>query len=246
MYRELKIKTPSLAGGSELVVLAPIKPGFVPTLDSVTYKTRAKTLLGALHSGRKSSFEYRLLRALSDAVERVGVIHTVRVAVVDGVESSDDKILLSVNFDGAYEAYVRTIWQKASRLLDLIFCNTTGHVTGWDHSYDEWSTWLRSVQVETAFFYALPSVTSQDQTYLQMHERYDRWKHDSDLVRTQTVAPLAEQIAWNIFYEKKDLTNGPYAGDATTNAATIEGVRHGLQSLAGICFTAQRVSCYLK
>src|SRR4051812_6965248 len=111
MHKDLKISTPSVAGSTELLVLAPIREGFVPGLEAVTYKTRAKLLLKALHGGRKTAHEYNLFRALSDAVERVGVIHSVRVTVLE----PEDKILLSVNFDGAYEAYVRVIWQKASR-----------------------------------------------------------------------------------------------------------------------------------
>lgn len=130
MHRDVKVNTPSLAGGTELLVMAPIKRGFVPTLDSVTYTSRVKALLRGLQLSRQSQHEYRLLRVVSDAVERVGVIHTLRVLVVDGERDGEDKILLSVNFDGAYEAYVRVIWQKASRLLDLIFCNTEGYPTG--------------------------------------------------------------------------------------------------------------------
>ena len=41
----------------------------------------------------------------------------------------EDQVLLTVTFDGAWEAYVRIIWQKVSRLLDLIFCNTEGLCT---------------------------------------------------------------------------------------------------------------------
>jgi Dyp-type peroxidase family len=235
MQKDLKVRTPSLAGGSELVVLAPLRPGFVPGLDTVTYKTRAKQLLATLHAGRRGQFEHRLLRVLSDAVERVGVIHTVRVAVLE----PEDKILLSVNFDGSYEAYVRVIWQKASRLLDLIFCNSVGYVTGWDHSFDDWSRWLRSVQVETPFFYARPGVTSQDQVYLSMLERADRQRLDSDLDRTRIAVPTAEEIAWRIVAHHEDPTDTPQPAPPAppqepAPLPTGEGIRQGLQALAGL------------
>ncbi len=230
MHKEFKLNTPGLMGGSELVVMAPIKPGFVPALDSVTYKTRAKMLLRALHSGRKTSHEFQLFRALSDAVERIGVIHTVRVAVLE----PEDKIMLSVNVDGSYEAYVRVIWQKSARLLDLIFCNTVDHVTGWDHSYEEWAAWLRRVQVEIPFFYAPPNLTAPDQTYLRMLERYARRDGANDLAATQIAIPSAEQIAWDLVRKEVDPQNGPQAQTPPSVVGSREAIRQGVQGLVGL------------
>lgn len=84
MQPEFEIKTPSLAASTELLVMAPIRRGFVPSLDTITYKSRVKLLLRLLHAGRQSQHEYRPLRTMSDAVERVGVIRSLRVAVVEG------------------------------------------------------------------------------------------------------------------------------------------------------------------
>lgn len=233
MRNELKINTPSLGQGTELTVLAPIKPGFVPSLDSVTYKTRAKLLLKALHSGRRGQHEYQLFRALSDATERVGAIHTLRVAVIE----PENKILLSVNFDGAFEAYVRVIWQKASRLLDLIFCNTVDYPTGWDHSFAEWSQWLRSVQLEVPFFYAAPDRTMQDGQLLRMQERAHRRidpAGGADLLVTQLSVPSAENMAWGIVCNSADPTSTPGQPQPAMNAGKHAGVRQGLQTLAGL------------
>ena len=227
MQTEPKNPTPSLAGGTELLVLAPLRQGLVPALESVSYKTRTKLLLKALHSGRKSAHEYQLFRALSDAVERVGVIHTLRVAVLE----PQDQVLLSVNFDGAYESYVRVIWQKASRLLDLIFCNTEGYPLGWRSSHAVWRDWLRRVQVDTPFFYALPGQTYQDAQYLRMHEQSHRRGAD-DLAMARLAVPSAERIAWDIVLQGADPTAGTAAkvGDEGVRA----GIRQGLQGLAGI------------
>ena len=237
MRNELKINTPSLGQGTELTVLAPIKPGFVPSLDSVTYKTRTKLLLKTLHSGRRGQHEYQLFRALSDATERVAAIHTLRVAVIE----PENKILLSVNFDGAFEAYVRVIWQKASRLLDLIFCNTVDYPTGWDHSFAEWSQWLRSVQVEVPFFYAAPDRTMQDGQLLRMQERAYRRIAPAggaadgvDLLVTQLSVPSAERIAWGIVCNSADPTSTPGKPQPAMNAGKHAGVRQGLQTLAGL------------
>ncbi len=233
MRNELRINTPSLGQGSELTVLAPIKPGFVPSLDSVTYKTRAKWLLKTLHGGRRGQHEYQLFRALSDAAERVGVINTLRVAVIE----PDDKIMLSVNFDGAFEAYVRVIWQKASRLLDLIFCNTVDYPTGWDHSFAEWSQWLRSVQLEVPFFYAPPDRTMPDGQLLRMQERaYRRTApaDGADLLVTGLAVPSAERIAWGIVRNSADPTSTPKTPLPAKDAGAHAGVRQGLQALAGL------------
>ncbi len=229
MRKEFKLNTPSLVGGSELVVMATIKPGFVPALDSVTYKTRAKLLLKALHSGRKNSHEFQLFRAMSDAVERIGVIHSVRVAVLE----PENKILLSVNVDGSYEAYVRVIWQKSARLLDLIFCNTVDHVTGWDHSYEAWSAWLRRVQVEVPFFYAPPQVTAPDQSYWRMLERQQQ-RGAFDLQGTRLAIPSAEQVAWDVVRQQIDPQNGPQAKPPQSVVGSREAIRQGLQGLVGL------------
>ena len=47
MQHELTIKDCNLAGSSDLTVIAPIRMGFVPALDAVTYKTRVKRVLRA-------------------------------------------------------------------------------------------------------------------------------------------------------------------------------------------------------
>ena len=232
MHKALVISNPSIAGSSELVVLAPIRNGFVPGLDAVTYKTRAKLLLKALHAGRKTAHEYNLIRAVSDAVERVGVIHSLRVTVLE----PEDKILLSVNFDGAYEAYVRVIWQKTSRLLDLIFCNTEGYPLGWNHSYTEWNNWLQLRRVETPFYYSAPGLTRPDVTYLHMLERFERRDENADQNVTRLVTPDAESIAWTLVRDSIDLQSGPYMdpNPASVPPGAREGVRQGLQGLAGI------------
>lgn len=234
MQSEFEIKTPSLVASTELLIMAPIRRGFVPSLDTITYKSRVKLLLKILHGGRQSQHEYRPLRAMSDAVERVGVIRSLRVAVVEGRSDIDDRILLSVHFDGSYEAYVRTIWQRAARLLDLIFCSAEGYVTGWDSPFDDWNAWIRSVQVSTPFFYATPGLTYPDQTYLQMLERRDRGGASDELRRTQIAVPTAEEIAWSIVVDKQDPTKQDNARSAAGPMVETEVFRQNLSALAGI------------
>ena len=170
MRRDLLIKSGNLAGTSDFRVLAPIKKGFVPSNEAVTYKTRVKRVLRTTHAGRAGGFEYELARVLSNSVERVGVIHSVGIAVLE----PEDKVILTVTFDGAWEAYIRIIWQKATRLLDLVFCNCDGYVLGYESTYEEWGIWLKKAQSEAYFLYATPALTVDDTRYLGMHERVYR------------------------------------------------------------------------
>jgi len=220
MRTELIVKSKSLGGVTDLTLLAPLKEGFVPALDAVTYKTRVKRLLRTLSMGRASTHEYALLRPFSDAVERVGKIHSVRVAVVE----PEDKVLLAVSFDGAWEAYLRVLWQKVGTLLDVIFCNTKGYPSAVDTSFDEWASWVRGVQVETDFFYGIPRLTVDDVQYLRHEERDHRMNPglpDADLGAVRGSVQSVESLAWD-------------TARRLSPAAIAETVRLALQSLSVI------------
>ncbi|MBL8376749.1 MAG: Dyp-type peroxidase [Burkholderiales bacterium] len=224
MHKELIQKSKALGGVSDLTLFAPIKPGLVPSLETVTYKTRIKRLLKALNAGRSASHEYALLRPFSDAVERVGKIHSVRVVVVE----PQDLVLLAVTFDGSWQSYVRTLWEKVGPLLDVIFCNTVDYVTAVDNSYDAWAAWIDRVQSETNFFYGMPRLTVDDIEYLRRSEEISRadektleannldYRNRGQLV-TGMQTPTAEQRATDM----RDR-----AGRA------LEALRLGLQALA--------------
>lgn len=217
MRKDLIIKGRSLGGASDLTLLAPLREGLVPSLEAASYRTRTKRLLKALNAGRALSHEHALLRPFSDAVERIGKIHSVRVAVFE----PDDKVLLSVTFDGAWEAYLRVLWQKTGRLLDAIFCNTQDYVSAWDHSYDEWCAWAQRVQTETAFFYGTPSHTVDDVQYLRDAEQRTRRAADSDRDVLRSRVPSAELRA--------------YAQREVEPPATYPEVfRQGLQTVVGL------------
>lgn len=233
MRRDPIIKTCSLAGSSDLTVLAPIRKGLVPALDSVTYKTRAQRVLRTLHAGRSTAHEFELFRIMSDAVERVGRIHSVRIAVIE----PDDKVLLAVTFDGPWEAYIRVIWQKVARLLDLVFCNTEDYVYGWESSFEVWGAWLKSRQVETSFLYALPALSAHDARYLRMQERYVRQSGDlagNDLAITQMSIPSAELVADIAYKIGVDATDMGVGEKLETDDATRPAVRQGLRGLLGL------------
>ena len=217
MRTELIVNTKSLGGTSDLTLLAPIREGLVPSLESVTYKTRVKRLLKALNAGRSSSHEYALLRPFSDAVERVGRIHSVRVAVLE----PENKVLLAATFDGAWESYIRVLWQKVGSLLDVIFCNTEDYDCACENTFDVWVAWARRVQIETHFFYSIPEVSVADVRYLRSAEALIRKVPavtDLQGDAARLLAGSAEDDAWNA---------------ATSSGLQVEEtVRQGLQALA--------------
>lgn len=237
MRRDLTIKSGSLGGTSDFRVLAPIRKGFVPSLDAVTYKTRVKRVLRTLHIGRSGSHEHELARILSDAVERVGRIHSVGIAVLE----PEDKVLLHVTFDGAWEAYVRVIWQKVARLLDLIFCNTEDYVPGYTSSYEKWGEWLKASQSEAAFLYATPGLTVDDVRYLRMQERIDRREAGdrAEQLMTRVRIPSAEEIAEAGIFEIDEMygtdpTNAGFSIPLPPDVAGRPPFRHGVRSLVGL------------
>lgn len=230
MRRETSSKTCSLGGASDLTVIAPIRKGLVSALEAVTYKSRVKRVLRTLHAGRSASHESELIRVLSDAVERVGRIHSVRIAVIE----PGDQVLLAVTFDGAWESYVRVIWQKVSRLLDLIFCNTEEYVTGWDHSFDEWGRWLRRRQVETSFLYSTPGFSADDQRYLRMQEHLQRRSPDNDLHIGRVRVPSAERIARELVDHAIDMTSPVFGQTGDQHVVGRHAVRQGLRGVVGL------------
>ncbi|MDE2275564.1 MAG: Dyp-type peroxidase, partial [Burkholderiales bacterium] len=219
MRRELITKSRSLVGTSDLTLLAPITTGLVPALESISHKSRIKTLLQALNTGRSTAHEYALLRPFSDAVERVGKIHSVRVAVLEPA----NQVLLAVTFDGSWESYLRVLWQKVGTLLDIIFYDTEGYVCAYDRGYDEWAAWVRRVQVETHFFYGTPALTVGDVPLLQAEERQRRscpYRPGNEVAAARRHQASAETLAW------QQVTASPATGTET--------FKQGLEAMAAL------------
>ena len=217
MRAELIVKGRSLTGTSDLTLLAPIIPGLIPSLGSITYKTRVKQLLAMLQGSRVAMHEYSTYRPFADAVERVAMIHSFRVVVLE----PEDKVMLAVTFDATWESYIRVLWQKVGTLLDIIFCNTEGYVVSDDASFESWCSWVRKVQVETAFFYATHGLTVQDTAYLRGEEEIHRQVPSGvsqDLHATRHHVVSAEDIS--------------FAASNASSQGALECLRQGLLGLA--------------
>jgi hypothetical protein len=231
----VKSKGKGLGGTSDLTLLAPIRPGFIASIESVTHQTRILRVLDTLHVGRTSSHEHTLVRLLSDAVERVGAIHSVRVAVVH------NHVLLAVTFDGSWEAYLRVLWQKVGALLDIIFWGTEGYVCAATSPFDAWRAWAQRVQVETHFFYGPPESTARDVLF---HRRLERQRARAagpaptlapEVAELRSAVPTAETAVARLLRLPADkgqpddpaLPVGP-------GQLGAECVRQGLRGLAGL------------
>lgn len=165
-----EIATRHLQGYSELSLRAPIKPGFVPSLDSRTYVSRVKSVLDTLHLLRTTSREYSLLRPFSDSTDRIRTINSLRIWVDD----SERFVVLSVGFDRPWEAYLRTVWRDVGTLLDLIFCNCEGYPLSAESTFDEYGRWIADVRTDTRFFYNNGNLSVDDLQVLQQAERLQR------------------------------------------------------------------------
>lgn len=227
MQPEHIVKSRALAGSSDLTLLAPLQSGFVPSIESATYRTRVLRLLRVLSAGRSASHEYALFRPISDAVERVGRIHSVRVAVIDPASPGEpSKVLLAVTFDGPWESYIRVLWQKVGALLDVIFCNTVDYPKAYESTFETWLAWARGVQIETPFFYGTPGITVTDYRYLRRSESLNRDPavasptHDAALLTVRSVE-----------LEQWDAVTAPLRDSSTR---LTEVLRQGMQSLAGL------------
>jgi deferrochelatase/peroxidase EfeB/lysophospholipase L1-like esterase len=226
--KDLKIKSKSLGGSSDLVFMAPIKEGIVSSLDSVTYKTRLLQLMRTLNAGRTSSHEYLLMRSISDSVERTGKIHSVRVLILEADDGGRDKVLLAVTFDGGWESYLRVLWQKVGYLLDVIFCNTDGHVSALDHTFEEWAGWVDKIQHETNFFYGMPQLTPDDVQYLKAHHELNlknQADHELDLKSVRLRLRSAEDQALEL---------AAYHPDGASLQRYTEPIRTAAQSMVGL------------
>ena len=168
MQIAVQTKSKSLLGVSDLTLVATIKRGLIPALDSRSYETRLSLLTRTLNTLRVSSLEAEPTPLIADAIDRIRSLHSFRLAIV-GQEPR--QLLLAVTFDGGWESYMRRIWRDLGPLLDVIFCNCEGYLLSYDHSFAEYAGWVRSAQVSTEFFYNASSLTVNDLHYLRQSER---------------------------------------------------------------------------
>ena len=168
---EPKIISENIANNTELTLMMPVKPGFVPVRDTITYATRARILMGAFNGFRQISREASLSTPFSDVVERISTIQSYRLSLLE----NDTKLLLAVAFDQPWEPYIRRIWRDTGPFLDSILCNCVDYGKyASANGFEAFSQWVRKTQTSSEFFYIADNLSVDDRTYLDMLEQRDR------------------------------------------------------------------------
>jgi deferrochelatase/peroxidase EfeB len=206
------ISSKNIEGITDLVVVAPIKDGFIRAYENVTYATRLRIVAEALNRVRVNAREYELITPFSDVTQRILTLLDFRVGLIDKdlfvlppAKNQHDKwpvqsrryLYLTATFDGAWEPYMRLIWDPLGPFLDLLFCNCEGYVTAGDHSFDEYAQWVRDNQMDSAIFYATTGLTVRDQIYLGRLEQLQRSRPaaQSDFEIARLTMPDPKQAA---------------------------------------------------
>lgn len=147
---------------TELIVKMPLKKGFVETRGTVSYATRTRLILAALHKLVKTSLEQNAKKAFAGPIDRLRIVEDFHWSIID-----DKELLLSVNFKGAWEPYIRKIAEAGGPVLDIILCGCEGYEDyTTDKGYGKFAEWARKYQVQNGFFYsAMPDMTSDDFVY---------------------------------------------------------------------------------
>ena len=160
-----------LEGIGDLVVLAPLKEGFIEAFEAVTFETRLRLTAKALFKGRSTVREYLLERPFADVPDRIQSLESFRVAIVD---SNPKRVMIVATFDRPWEPYMRLIWDPLGPFLDLLLCNCEGYVPAQGNPCDEYLGWVRDHLVDSNFFYASTGLTVDDVQYLTQIERLQR------------------------------------------------------------------------
>jgi len=182
-------------GITDLVVLAPIREGFIQAYENVTFATRLRLVAEGLNRVRVAAREHETITPFSDVTERILTLLDFRIGVIDkdlfalkrpprqcGAEAdvADDAggalesrrfLYLTATFDGGWEPYMRLIWRPLGTFLDLLFCNCEGYVTATEHSFEEYARWVRDNQLDSAIFYAATGLGVRDHLYLNRLEQ---------------------------------------------------------------------------
>lgn len=160
----------SLGSTSDLVVLAPWKPGIVHADDLISYEARLALTFRTLYEIRRSAREAGGIALLSDPIERLEQIHSFRI------RASREGMLLAVTYDHHWEPYMRALSTEAGDFLDLLLCNCKDYRLARDTGDDValWAHWIRENECSSDYFFSATSLTVTDLSVLAQAERIQR------------------------------------------------------------------------
>jgi hypothetical protein len=204
-----EVTSKNIDGITDLVVIAPIKEGFIKAYENVTHATRLKIVAEALNRIRVSAREHEFVAPFSDTTERILTLLDFRIGVIDkdlfGLDKdnrlqSKKYLYLTATFDGAWEPYMRLIWDPLGPFLDLLFCNCEGYVAAGDNSFSDYAAWVRANQMDSGIFYSTTGLTVKDHLYLSKLDRIQRQSDPmvGDLELARAIVPDPEADAQKV------------------------------------------------
>jgi hypothetical protein len=161
-----EVGSQSLGIASELIVVMPIRKGFVETRSTVSYATRIRLILKTLHAVRKIAVEASAVGTIAGPLERLQIIDVVRWSILE----NDTKLMMAVSFKGAWEPYIRKIQLQAGKILDAVLCNCDGYAAlhRSELGFPAFAEWVRKNQIRCEQYYsATPDTTIDDLQYLK-------------------------------------------------------------------------------
>ena len=163
-----------LAGITNLSLIAPLKTGFVDSVDTLTQVARLQQVLATLNSIRQAARESSMpLSPFPDPVGRFDIVHFFRFAIVPPDAEAQaagllrHRLFLSVTFDGGWEPYMRVIWRDLGTLLDLMLCHCEDYPLSHSTPCETYLQWVRDNEVKDGFFYAEAATSVVDQRLMK-------------------------------------------------------------------------------
>lgn len=201
----------SLGSTSDLVVMAPWKPGIVHADDLISYETRLALTFRALYEIRRNAREAGGIPLLSDPIERLEQIHSFRI------RANRDGMLLAVTYDHHWEPYMSALSREAGEFLDLLLCNCKGYVLARDTRQDvsSWARWIRDNECPSDYFYSATTLTVTDLSVLSQVERIQR-EDGNPVAADRDLAGRPSLSAAEIIAQARDKAPG---------AAALQGLR---------------------
>ncbi|WP_199555348.1 Dyp-type peroxidase [Sandaracinobacteroides hominis] len=179
-----------LGSTSDLVVLAPWKPGIIGADEAILPASRLALTFRTLQQIRRTARESVELAAFSDPVERIEQVHSFRL------KATPEGMLLSVTFDFGWDSYVRDLWRDtgAGPFLDLLCCHCADYPLARETPLETWSEWIRSRELVSDYFYSATPLTVGDLAALSQAEKIQRdipdaVKSDAELAAFSSKSP---------------------------------------------------------
>ncbi|WP_298826910.1 Dyp-type peroxidase [uncultured Piscinibacter sp.] len=177
------VKGQSLAGATNLALMAPVHEHMVPGEETITYLERLRRLLDALHASRRNLREAELdAPVFPDSIGRFDIIQQFRYAIwtapADGSGQRTSYLTLNVSFDGGWEPYMRVIQRDIGELLDALLCHCPGYPGSRQATFDAYCRWVRDHEMDAGIFYTDSPATAADARYLSGLERIQREERD--------------------------------------------------------------------